>query len=173
MATLSEILQRKISKDGYSKAYVASELKVGERTIEYYLSGERKPDFDNLLKLSALLGFELNELSEPKVRDNKPEPKQKSPKQISSKESKNDNYVSLLESNDQFFKQEYAQMLLSLRELIGLSKRQEALLKLNLQHVGAVEAFQKGVEADVVQEQINIQIAEMASFGETDNDDDK
>lgn len=86
--------------------------------------------------------------------------------------SDNSNYIKLLESNDRFFKNEYAQMLLSLRELIGLSKKQEALLKLNLQHVGAVEALQQGVDPEVVQEQINIQIAEMASSGEMDNDAD-
>jgi hypothetical protein len=79
-------------------------------------------------------------------------------------------YLQLLESNDRFFKNEYAQMLLSLKELIGLSKKQEALLKLNLQHVGAVEALQKGVEPEVIQEQINIQIADMGPSEETDND---
>jgi hypothetical protein len=44
-------------------------------------------------------------------------------------------------------------------------------LKLNLQHVGAVEALQKGVEPEVVQEQINIQIADMGPSEEMDNDD--
>jgi transcriptional regulator with XRE-family HTH domain len=167
MATLSEILQGKISKDGLSKTYVASELGVGERTIEYYLSGERKPDFDNLLKLSTLLGFELNELTEPKVRDNK-----SVPKNGKSRGNNNSNYVSLLESNDQFFKNEYAQMLLSLKELIGLNKKQEALLKVNLQHVGIIEALQKGVEPEVVQEQINNQIADIGPSEERDNDAD-
>jgi hypothetical protein len=81
-------------------------------------------------------------------------------------------YMKLLESNDQFFKNEYAQMLLSLKELIGLSKKQKALLKLNLQHVGAVEALQKGVEPDVVQEQINTQISEIGPSDEMDNDVD-
>jgi len=166
MATLSEILQGKISKDGFSKAYVASQLGVGERTIEYYLSGERKPDFDNLLKLSTLLGFELNELVEPKVRVNKPsELKQSKPHG-----NNNGNYISLLESNDRFFKHEYAQMLLSLRELIGLSKKQEELIKLNLEHIGTVEALQKGIDPDVVHEQINNQIADMGPSEEMGND---
>jgi hypothetical protein len=83
-----------------------------------------------------------------------------------------DKYIALLENNDKFFKNEYAQMLLSLKELIGLNKKQEALLKLNLQHVGAVEALQKGVEPEVVQEQINNQIADMGASEETDNDVD-
>jgi hypothetical protein len=86
--------------------------------------------------------------------------------------SQNDKYVSLLENNDRFFKNEYAQLLSSLNKLIDLSKKQEALLKLNLQHVGAVEALQKGVEPEVVQEQINIQIADMGASEETDNDAD-
>lgn len=75
--------------------------------------------------------------------------------------SSHDKYIELLEGNDRFFKNEYAQMLLSLKELIGLSKKQEALLKLNLQHVGAVEALQQGMEPEVIQEQINIQIADI------------
>jgi hypothetical protein len=87
------------------------------------------------------------------------------------KNSTNDNYLKLLEDNDRFFKNEYAQMMLSLKELIALGRKQEALLKLNLQHIGAVEALQKGVEPEVVQEQINIQIADMGPSEEMDNDD--
>lgn len=83
-----------------------------------------------------------------------------------------DKYIKLLEGNDSFLKNEYSQLLLSLNKLIDLNKKQEALLKLNLQHVGAVEALQQGVDPDVVQEQINIQIAEMVSFDHMDNDAD-
>lgn len=70
MASLSEILKEKISKGGFSKTYVASQLEVGERTIEYYMSGEREPSIEGLIKLSIILGFQLNELSEQNVRQN-------------------------------------------------------------------------------------------------------
>jgi transcriptional regulator with XRE-family HTH domain len=168
MATLSEILKTKITKDGISKAYVASELGVGERTIEYYMSGQREPDLAGLIKLSNLLGFQLNELSEQSVRG--PNYDQKGNKQ----NGKNDNsgYVALLESNDKFFKHEYAQMLLSLNKLIDLGKRSEALIKLNLEHTGNVEALQRGVDPEVIHEQINNQIADMGPSDEKGNDVD-
>jgi len=75
MANLSTILKSKFPNSGLSKAYVADQLGVGERTIEYYISGEREPTLKGLIKLSELLGFQLNELSEHKVRkiENKPQ----------------------------------------------------------------------------------------------------
>lgn len=84
-----------------------------------------------------------------------------------------DKYIKLLEGNDNFFKNEYAQMLASLKELIGLSMKQEALLKLNLQHVGVVEALQKGEDVDGIQAQINNQIAEIGPYEQKDNGDGK
>lgn len=84
-----------------------------------------------------------------------------------------DKYIELLEGNDQFFKNEYAQLLLSLNKLIDLGMKQEALIKLSLQHVGVVEALQKGSDVDEVQAQINSQIAEIGPYGQKDNDDDK
>lgn len=166
MATLSDILKDKITKEGFSKTYVASELGVGERTIEYYISGERKPDLDNLIKLSLLLGFQLNDLTEQPVRAN--ESKQSQGK---SKGSDKGNYVSLLESNDHFFKNEYAQLLISLNKLIDLGMKQEALIKLNLQHMGVIEALQKGEDVDEIQAQINSQIAEIGPYEQRDTDD--
>ena len=97
---------------------------------------------------------------------------QKSIEKEGNNKNPQDKYLMLLEDNDRFFKNEYAQLLSSLNKLIDLGKKQEALLKLNLQHVGAVEALQQGVDPEVVQEQINIQIAEMVSSGETGNDVD-
>lgn len=84
-----------------------------------------------------------------------------------------DKYLKLLEGNDHFFKTEYAQLLLSLNKLIDLHRKQEALIKLNLEHVGNVEALQKGIEPEVVHEQINNQIAELGTYEEMDNDADK
>jgi len=79
MASLSKILKDKFPTSGLSKAYIADQLGVGERTIEYYISGEREPNIKGLIKLSEILGFQLNELSEQIVRDieNNPQVKTK------------------------------------------------------------------------------------------------
>jgi len=90
---------------------------------------------------------------------------------VDEKIEKGSSYLKLLESNDQFFKNEYSQLLLSLNKLINLHRKQEALIKLNLEHVGTVEALQKGIEPEVVHEQINNQIAELGTSEQTDNDD--
>lgn len=83
----------------------------------------------------------------------------------------NDNkYLLLLEENDRFFKTQYHNILVSLSKLIEIGKRSEELIKLNLEHTGTVEALQKGVDPDVVHEQINIQIAELGASEETGND---
>lgn len=74
-------------------------------------------------------------------------------------------YQRLLEDNDRFFKNEYAQLLISLNKLIDLGKKSEALIKLNLEHIGNVEAIQKGVSPDEIHEQINNQIVEMGPSG--------
>lgn len=67
MATIAEILKSKISKGSKSKAYVASQLDVTEKTIENYMNGKREPDASTLVKLSQLLDFSLNDLSEQSV----------------------------------------------------------------------------------------------------------
>lgn len=67
MPTIAEILKSKITKEGKSKTYVASELGVTEKTIENYMNGIREPDASKLVKLSTLLEFSLNELSEQSV----------------------------------------------------------------------------------------------------------
>lgn len=77
MASLSTILKDKFPTSGLSKAYIADQLGVGERTIEYYISGEREPTLKGLVKLSEILGFQLNDLSEQIVRDNEASPKVK------------------------------------------------------------------------------------------------
>lgn len=88
------------------------------------------------------------------------------------KNSTNSNpYVRLLEENDRFFKNEYAQMLISLNRIIDLGKKSEALLKLNLQHTGIIEALQKGADVDEIQAQINSQIADIGPSEQTDSDD--
>lgn len=65
--SLSEILTNKFTTGGISKTYVAAELGVTERTIENYMHGKRSPKPDVLVRLSALLGFNLSELSEQNV----------------------------------------------------------------------------------------------------------
>jgi transcriptional regulator with XRE-family HTH domain len=67
MATLSEILNDKITKGGKSKASVAAHLEVSERTIENYMAGKRQPKPEALGKLANFLGFDLNELYEQSV----------------------------------------------------------------------------------------------------------
>jgi transcriptional regulator with XRE-family HTH domain len=79
-------------------------------------------------------------------------------------------YIRLLEQNDQFFKTQYHNLLISLNTIIAQGQKSEVLLKLNLQHVGAIEALQRGLEPDVVQEQINNQIASLSPDDNTDND---
>lgn len=162
MATIAEILKSRITKSGISKTYVASKLDVTEKTIENYMRGIREPDATTLVKLSQILEFSLNELSEQNVP---PPQKEKRPPTNA--------YVTLLESNDQFFKREYAQLLISLNKLIDLGKRSEALIKLNLEHIGNVEAIQKGVSPEEIHEQINNQIVEMGPSEQMGNDGDK
>lgn len=71
MPTLPEILKPKFSKDGISKTYVASQLGVSEKTIENYINGKREPDsIEQLVKLSEVVGFSLNDLSEQSVPKN-------------------------------------------------------------------------------------------------------
>jgi transcriptional regulator with XRE-family HTH domain len=166
MPTLSEILNKQFPTSGLSKSYLATQLEVSEKTIENYINGKREPELEKVIKLSTILGFQLNELSEQNV------PKTNNIPLVNNKSKGDKDYVALLESNDKFFKHEYAQMMLSLKELIALCRKQEALIKLNLQHTGAVEALQKGVEPEVVQEQINNQIADIEPYEEMDIDAD-
>lgn len=64
MPSLSQILKSKIGKGGKSKTYVASELKVSEKTIENYMNGKREPKQKGLLKLGEILGFSLSDLTD-------------------------------------------------------------------------------------------------------------
>lgn len=67
MPSVSEILNREIGKPGKSKAYVADQLNVSERTIENYMKGSRQVKPDVLVKLSEILDFSLSELNEQNV----------------------------------------------------------------------------------------------------------
>ena len=96
-------------------------------------------------------------------------PKETTPKANQLGESDN-KYLKLLEENDRFFKTQYHAILSNLSRLVEIGKRSEELIKLNLEHIGTVEALQKGVDPDVVHEQINIQIAELGASEETGND---
>jgi transcriptional regulator with XRE-family HTH domain len=64
VASLAEILNAKIGRNRVSKASVAAQLHVTERTIENYLKGARQPKIEELVKLSKILDFSLNELAE-------------------------------------------------------------------------------------------------------------
>jgi transcriptional regulator with XRE-family HTH domain len=67
VASISEILSREIGKNGKSKTYIADKLDVTEKTVENYMNGKREPKIADLIKLSSLLGFHLDELSEQNV----------------------------------------------------------------------------------------------------------
>lgn len=67
MPSLSQILTAKIGKHGKSKAYIASQLGVSEKTIENYMNGKREPKQQALTKLATLLDFNLNDLFEQNV----------------------------------------------------------------------------------------------------------
>lgn len=69
MASLGQILNDKIGKGGKSKAYVAGEMGVSERTIENYMKGVRNPKPDAMVKLSKILKFDLSQLAEQNVRN--------------------------------------------------------------------------------------------------------
>lgn len=57
--TLGEVLTEKIASSGKSKAWVASQLDVSERTIENYMKGTRSPKPEGLIKLGQILNFEI------------------------------------------------------------------------------------------------------------------
>lgn len=71
MPTLPEILKSKIGKGSKSKAYVASELGISEKTVENYMNGKREPKPARLIRLAELLDFKLSDLSDrPEKREN-------------------------------------------------------------------------------------------------------
>lgn len=63
MPTLSEILNSRFPTSGLSKAYLALQLDVSEKTIENYINGRREPELEKVIKLSKLLDFSLDELT--------------------------------------------------------------------------------------------------------------
>lgn len=150
MSALTKILKRKIGKDGVSKTYVASQLGVSEKTIENYMNGARSPKPDTIVKLAEILDFNLNELSEQNVLKNGND---------TPRAAKQDRYTRLLEDNDRFFKTTYSDLMANLGKLFDQSKNLESLIKLNLKHIGTVEALQQGLAPDEIQAQINNEIA--------------
>lgn len=91
MASLSNILKNRIGREGKSKAYVASQLGVSERTVENYINGTRQPKPDVLIKLGEILGFSLEELSGQNVPTAVPKQAQ----------DYKDKYISLLEKQNE------------------------------------------------------------------------
>lgn len=80
--------------------------------------------------------------------------------------------VEFLKSNDAFFKNQYttfnAQVLANLTALMNQQKNLEALLKINLEHTGNIEAAQLGVPAEQIHDNINRDILAAAGV-EIDN----
>lgn len=77
-----------------------------------------------------------------------------------------DELVAFLKSNDAFFKNQYstfnAQVLANLTALQHQAKYLEALVKINLEHTGNIEAHQLGVKAEKIHERINKDILDAA-----------
>jgi len=67
MAELFEIIKRQMGIKRLKPVQVASFVGISQRMVEFYLKGTKKPRFKNLVKLSELLGFSLDELNEPMV----------------------------------------------------------------------------------------------------------
>lgn len=57
-------IMRKVS--GYSQRRAAEEIGVTRSAIGMYETGERKPSFDVIVKLSDLYGYNLNLTANPK-----------------------------------------------------------------------------------------------------------
>lgn len=147
---------------GYNRGYI-SQLRSREKAGE---GPQVSQKFFNLLNNYANGDLLQNANNKPK------------PKKIE------DPYTELLKSNDRFFKNQYAafnaQVMSNLSALIALGEKSvalgekaEALMKLNLQHIGIVEAKILDADPDVVQEQIGNQIAGIPAGDETDSGDDK
>lgn len=78
---------------------------------------------------------------------------------IRSKGSESGEYLALLQSNDTFFKNQYSafntQVLANLTALVKQAKNLEALVKLNLEHTGNIEAHQLGIPPAEIHDKIN------------------
>jgi hypothetical protein len=167
---------------------VASLKKVEERTKRFIAEYERlskRKDFPTHDALASIIGANgKNTITEILGKRQNIQPDQwdkfvvhfgiSTDKPVRPKEqdielSGQEKYLKLLEENDRFFKTQYHTILTNLSRLVEIGKRSEELIKLNLEHIGTVEALQKGVDPDVVHEQINIQIAELGPSEEMDN----
>lgn len=67
MAELYKILKERREAKGLTSAEIASQLGLSERMYNYYETGEKKPKLQNIIKLSEILNFDLNNLNEIKV----------------------------------------------------------------------------------------------------------
>lgn len=71
-------------------------------------------------------------------------------------------YLRHLEENDRFFKHQYTafntQVLANLTALQTMHRNAEALLKISLQRLGNIEAWQRGLPPAAIQDEINIMV---------------
>jgi transcriptional regulator with XRE-family HTH domain len=119
MATLSEILNDKITKGGKSKASVAAHLEVSERTIENYMAGKRQPKPEALGKLANFLGFDLNELYEPIVPKPNIQNGKSQESHLSHSQPVQERYIKLLEETVKETKDQRKELQARLDELTG------------------------------------------------------
>lgn len=156
---LKQRILAKLEKDDMSVLKMSKETGISASRIYKWLDDKGNPKTEDAKKLELWLNGNLE--VPPKTGNN------------NAKEGIDANpYLKLLEDNDRFFKTEYHNLMVSLKELIAQGQRAERLLKLNLQHIGTVEALQKGIAEDAVQEQIGNQIAGIPEGEGKDSDGD-
>jgi len=152
MASLAQILNSKIGKNGKSKTYVANLLGVSEKTIENYMRGLREPRQDALIKLSKALGFELSELSEQSVPREKSivEPLQPHNGHI---DPYKDKYIQLLEE----------QVSSRMKQLEVFAKANQTLAKTLIEQVIKIRAKIEKVDLAQIQREVHKAIDAQAS----------
>lgn len=62
MGEFSQVFAQLRREKGVSYQEVGSQIGVGERSVRYYESGERRPDFDGLLALAEYFQVSLDYL---------------------------------------------------------------------------------------------------------------
>lgn len=153
MENLGEILKVKMKERRVSAEDLAIKLKISKTgNIYKWRNGSKPSDPEEYRRVIAWIN---NPDFIPGIPERKDEEGQTLPV--------SDKYYRLLEDNDRFFKNQYADLLINLTALLSQAKTNEALIKLNLQHTGTVEAFQAGVDPSEIQEQINNEISNAVS----------
>lgn len=158
---IGEKIKAKRKKERLSAEDLATKLGLKSTNIYKWERGSTPSNPEEYMKITQW----LNNLESTPIHKTAEDDKVK----VETKASNNPNpYLKLLEDNDRFFKTEYHNLLISLNKILEIGMRSEELIKLNLEHVGNVEAHLKEVDPDIVHEQINNQIAGMGAVEQKD-----